>query len=178
MTTAGRIRSNRWTLLFSLAAAIAIVVSGLGWWIAIAENSRLDSISPCYGGNGLSAGCPPAIGATFVQVGHGQLVGGAYVYTFAVTPQPPPEVHASSLAIRAYNASSNASVSLLNVTLSFPNGSLLASYHAVGGTWTTASSADIWEVDLLVFTSSTNLSGERVFIWDSAARNGLSAPLA
>jgi len=115
---------------------------------------------------------------TFVQFGDGGFVRGAYLYSFLVTPTPPPAAKADSITLRAYNASSNLTLTLLNVTLSAPNGTLVATYNDVAGSWITSSPADIGVVDLLTFTSATNMSGDWVFIWDSATNNGLYSPIA
>jgi hypothetical protein len=169
---------SRWTVLLATALVVAVVVAVLASAFAAAYYAQLTKISPCDGGIGISAGCPPLIGATFVQLGHGRLAGATYVYTFLAVPDYPPGINPSSLTLRAYSATSDVTLSLLNVTLSSPNGSLLATYHAVSGNWTAATTADIGEVDLLALSSSTNISGEWVSIWDSAASNGVYAPLA
>jgi len=170
----------RTVLSVSLAVAlvIAVGVAALEWGIASDYHSRLTGISPCDGGLGLSNGCPPPIGATFVQLGEGVFSHGSWTYAFIVAPHSPPNVYANSLTLRVYNATSNATLTLLNVTLSAPNGTSLATYGPVGGVWNTSSAADIWEVDLLNFSSSTNLAGDWAFIWDSAASNGHYSPLA
>lgn len=133
----------RWTTRLATATVAVLAVALVGAAsaavfednIASQYHSRLARISPCDGGGfGIYFGCPPAIGATFVQLGKGGLAQGEYVFTFLVAPVFPPIVNASDLEVRAYNSTSNATVALQSVTLSAPNGSVVAAYHDVGGT--------------------------------------------
>jgi hypothetical protein len=167
---------SRWTLPLATALAVAVGAAVVASALAAEYLARLNEISPCYGGNG-SSSCPPEIGIYVVQLGHGTFVNGSFGYTFLVSPSPPPNPNASSITLRAYNATTNATSSLLNVTLFAPDGSLLATYHTVGGTWITSSTVQISEVDLLTATSLTNLSGEVVSIFAFAGRVGFFIPL-
>jgi len=167
-------------LVVSLAVALSIAVGAAAVEANLASqyHSRLAGISPCDGGGfGVSASCPPAVGATFEQIGHGILVNGSFEYSLLIAPQFPPEVNSSDITARVFNATTNVTMTLLNVTLSASNGSPLARYHSVDGTWETPTVAEILSVDLLSLYASLNASGDRVLIWDSAAGNGAEIPL-
>src|SRR5208282_1530057 len=133
---------SRRSRLLAVALAVSVGAAIVGSALAVQYYSQLREVSPCYGGLGDSS-CPSQIGMTFVQFGDGGFVRGAYLYSFLVTPTPPPAAKADSITLRAYNASSNLTLTLLNVTLSAPNGTLVATYNDVAGSWITSSPADI-----------------------------------
>jgi hypothetical protein len=167
MSTGGQPPLASWKALATVAAVLAAImaaVAGLGWWFALQENARLDSISPCAGGNGLSFGCPAEVGMTYTQLGHVTSVGANYSARILCTPDPPPPVYSNEITLRSYNLSTGSPIDVLNVSLTYANGSVMAYFHESGSVWTTATDVQLFEPSVLILTSSTNLSGERLLI--------------
>lgn len=160
----------------SVALAVAVGAFVLAAYWAELYYSQLSKIPGCEGG--LGGGGPscqrtlpgPNVGLTFVQLGQGQLVGGEYVYRFLVSPEPPPQENASALSVAAYNLSSGQNLTLLSVTLAYPNGTLFASYGAVDGNWSTTSTVAITEVSVLTLTSLADLAGQGVSFANEVTR--------
>jgi hypothetical protein len=148
--------------LLSCALIGVTVISVISTYWAEEESKQLSNV-PC------SQDCQttvlPRSGLTVVQLGQGDLINGTYFYQFLLTPEPPPVINASSVFFRVYNASSDANLSLMNASLTYPNGTELAFYNASEIGWTTNSTGRISEVSVLMLASPTDLSGESLGYW-------------
>lgn len=124
--------------------------------------TKLSKIPSCSGGLG-GGSCvsvpPPRVGLSVLQLGKGQNSNGTYTYLFLFVPEPPPSLNASSVLFRFYNFTFEGTLTPSNATLSYPNGTPLATYHPVGLNWTTTSQASLYETSVLTVQSTASLSG-------------------
>jgi hypothetical protein len=171
MTASGRTGSSRRTTVLALAVGVLSGVGVVAGWIAVEGGPQ--SRSPW-----LCSGCPPEIGIEFAQLDHVRAISGGFVCQFLLSPRPPPVVTASNISLRIFNLTTNVTANVLNVSLSFPNGTVIAYFHVSGSGWVTSTESEIFVTSVLTASSSTNLTGLQALLWDSATRSGASMSLA
>jgi hypothetical protein len=86
-------------------------------------------------------------------------------------------VLASDLKVSIWN-DSGSNVPLGSVTLLSTGGLVLANFSPSGVNWTTNRSVDLSQPEVLVATSSTNLSGQYISITDSPTGSVAHSPIA
>ena len=143
------------------ALCIALVASaGLAAWFF----AELEQIPACDGGFEFSPSCPANAPGFFLlgQWGNGTKVNGTYTYAFLIEPIGP--LNASPLAIRVFNGTTNTTAALANVSVYDTNSLLLATYAEQGGWWSTSSAIALEQVNVLVLTTLSAISGELLYV--------------
>src|SRR5580658_921928 len=157
-------------LALIVGVAVAIVLGGL----ATVVYSGLAVLSPCR-----VPGGPNCSGTEFLVApqGVGRLSNTTYWCSFLIAPASGSGVLASDLTVSIWN-DSGSNVPLGSVTLLSTGGLVLANFSPSGVNWTTNRSVDLSQPEILVATSSTNLSGQYISITDSPTGSVAHSPIA